>query len=171
MSDRELYELFHSLWTKAVGLEGYCKEQWIQLEQALEKRGMRKVRDLAPPNRNPTKIVDEPRQFTQKEMQDAFLAHLWMMTDYWATVQQPKTVRDRLEGLAFSILAMLDGTSMDLPAFSVYPDPHPEDKAFHQDQGSNWWPEESDEIGLHGGDCPQLHECWHTFGREKGYTK
>lgn len=34
---REISELFHKLWTKAVGTENYDKSQWIQLENLLHE--------------------------------------------------------------------------------------------------------------------------------------
>ena len=105
-----------------------------------------------------------------------------LLIRYWETVEdkpfphnnfeaKPKTPGDRLEGLAFSFLSMLDGACMDVPAFTLYPDPHPEDKQFHKDEGSNWWPEEKDGVTVHGGDWPQLHEYFHEFGRRHGYLK
>lgn len=125
-------------------------------------------------------MSDKPRQHTQKEMQDFFLHHLWQVVRYWEKVEDsplphnnftitPKTVAERLEGMAFSFLAMLDGSCMDLPSFEVYPSPHPEDKEFHREEGENWWACEEDEISIHGQDA--LHELWHDFGRRHGYVK
>ena len=34
---RGISELFHKLWTKAVGTEDYDKSQWIQLENLLHE--------------------------------------------------------------------------------------------------------------------------------------
>ena len=32
---RELHKLFHTLWSKAVGTEGYDKQEWKRLEAAV----------------------------------------------------------------------------------------------------------------------------------------
>lgn len=98
-----------------------------------------------------------PRAYTAEEVRDKLLAHVRAMVAYWDTVttnEGPMTQRERLDGLAFSILVMLDGDTMDLPAFDLYPAPHPEDKAFHQQEGENWFDPE----------CPvsyALHEFYY----------
>ncbi len=35
--NEEIYQLFHILWTKAVGTEGYDKKQWRHMEDLLER--------------------------------------------------------------------------------------------------------------------------------------
>lgn len=119
------------------------------------------------------KIV--PRQWTQKEMRDMFLDHIWGMVKYWSTVEskpmphepnpQPKTVEERLDGLAFSILVMLDGCSGGMPAFELYPAPHPADKEYCQDQGENWWPQLEDLVSIHGESS--LHDEWGKLWRSR----
>jgi hypothetical protein len=60
------------------------------------------------------------------------------LAKYWATVDGEKSVQDRIEGAMFSTLAMLDGSSIDLPGFDLVACPHEEDKQFHIDNGENW---------------------------------
>jgi hypothetical protein len=97
-----------------------------------------------------------PRAHTTEEVRTKFLDHVTMMVRYWETVQTggDKTTRERLEGLAFSMLVMLDGASSGLPKFIVQPDPHPSDRQYHIDQGENYFPE--DDCDIAGG----LHEEW-----------
>ncbi len=119
------------------------------------------------------------RQFTQEEVQEKFLNHLWDLVKYWETVEstpiptdpnpKPKTTRDRLEGLAFSILAMLDGCAVTMPAFEIYPAPHPEDKQYCKDNKEDWWPQLEDEVTVHGNEM--LHDLWSPFGKKHGYLK
>ena len=100
--------------------------------------------------------MSEPREHTRDECRRMFLGHIRATSRYWATVDSPdgpKTTQERLDGLAFSILAMLDGCA-SVPGFQVIPAPHPDDRAYHQEQGENWWPSDVDIAG-------SLHEEWH----------
>lgn len=46
------------------------------------------------------------------------------------------------EGVAFSILGLLDGVSVGIPGFALVPSPHPDDMQYHKDNGENWYPSE-----------------------------
>lgn len=87
------------------------------------------------------------REWRPDEVRDEFLQHVHSLTRYWETVRpsdhREYTVRDRLEGLAFSIMTALDGCS-HLPGFIVAPCPHESDKPYHEQEGSNWYPENLD---------------------------
>lgn len=78
------------------------------------------------------------RVFTNDEVREQFLAQVRGMIDYWDELPK-KTTTERLEGLAFSILADIDGCG-PLPSFILAPSPHEDDKAYHQSNGSNWFP-------------------------------
>ncbi len=80
-------------------------------------------------------------EYTQDEIRKKFLGHIWNFIEYWDTHGQ--TSRDKLEGLAFSIMSMLDGSTMEFPKFMVAPDPCPDDKDFHDKNGENWFPPSS----------------------------
>lgn len=84
----------------------------------------------------------EPREMTTEEVKERFLAHVRNMVIYWS---QPgldaKDLHERLSGLAFSILAAIDGSACGLPAFILAPAPHPDDREFHKAEGENWYPE------------------------------
>ncbi len=84
------------------------------------------------------------RELTADEVREQFIRAIWSRVDYWDTVELPtKNQRERLRGLAFEILVILDGAT-DLPVFIVAPSPHESDKAFHQEHGTNWYPENDD---------------------------
>jgi hypothetical protein len=119
-----------------------------------------------------------PEQYSQEEVRDRFLGHLRAIVDYWGDVAEydkatdtHQTIRSRLSGLAFSFLTMLDGVSMDMPAFEIYPSPHPEDKEYRREQDEDWWPplEESvlqlrEDASVHGEHM--LHDLWHISRNE-----
>lgn len=114
---------------------------------------------------------EESREWTQEEIREKFLLHISALVDYWADVGgNPKSLRDRLEGLAFSFLTMLDGSCMDLPSFEVIATPHESDKAHAKEVGDNWWPQPPPEleeaITIHG--SAMLHEMWHDFRTKHG---
>jgi len=98
------------------------------------------------------------RELTTDEVRAEFLKHVQAIIRNWETVKLAEnSVRARLEGLAFSLLVLLDGGSVGLPAFIVAPCPHPADREFHQEEGTNWWPEndwEAAKANISGG----LHE-------------
>lgn len=77
-------------------------------------------------------------EYTEDEVRDMFLRHVWDMINYWDEVKENK--REAMEGLAFSLLAALDGGVPQLPAFIVCPIPNGEDKDYLISQGQNWFP-------------------------------
>lgn len=81
-------------------------------------------------------------ELTNEQIQERFLSHVRRLVDYWST-QPDETTWFCVSGVAFSILAMLDGCVADLPAFLLAPAPHPGDKAYHQARGEDWYPETS----------------------------
>lgn len=82
------------------------------------------------------------RAYTHDEIQDLFLKHVESCTDYWD--RQEPNKRKAMEGLAFSIMTMIDGCAMGIPGFSVMPCPYSDDKAYHKDRGENWFPKNVD---------------------------
>lgn len=102
------------------------------------------------------------RPYTEAECRSMLLDHVRTLVLYWSgeigNVPHEKSVKDRLDGLAFSLLVMLDGGT-ELPGFKVIPDPHPDDRQYHIDEGENWWPDDVDLAGgLHEVFCRQPHE-------------
>lgn len=88
--------------------------------------------------------MEEPREKTTEEIREEFLKHVRHLIQYWDEVSgknAPETQKERLEGLAFSILVALDGNTMALPKFIVAPDPHPDDKEYLISEGNNYYPE------------------------------
>lgn len=96
------------------------------------------------------------REYTQKEIQEQFIAYIKGCINYWdRKVDNEYDTRYRLEGLAHSILCLLDGVVMGFPAYDIIPSPHPSDKEFHISEGEDYYrPFELPEgtITVHGGD-------------------
>lgn len=83
--------------------------------------------------------MNEPREWTVDEVREKFLEAVRRRVEYWEKETRVASVRDRLDGLAFTILAMLDGSSMEMPGFVLIPCPHEDDKKYLQSQGENWY--------------------------------
>jgi hypothetical protein len=96
-----------------------------------------------------------PRELTTDEVRDIFTQHVDTLIHYWATLQaeqgnspQQEMVR-RLEGVAHSIFATLDGCSLVCPGFIVAPMGRESDQQYHREQGENWFPYNSG-LGIQG---------------------
>ena len=103
------------------------------------------------------------RAYTTEEVRDQFMEHVRRLAAYWANLPdidsatgRPLTVRGRCEGVAFSILNVIDGTSMALPSFDLVAKPHEDDKEFHIENEENWIEPDT----VINGDC-LLHEMFY----------
>lgn len=67
---------------------------------------------------------------------------MWSLVHYWHAQghHRPDGLRGALEGLAFSLLAAIDGANASLPAFILAPHPHEDDAAYCRRIGENWFP-------------------------------
>lgn len=102
----------------------------------------------------------EPREYTRDEIRHALMKKIWAIIHYWKTHPDPQS--DRMEGCVFSILAMLDGSSMDLPEFILIANPSPEDKPYCIERGRRYFamaPAGTEEANVGGG----LHEIFHQY--------
>ena len=85
------------------------------------------------------------RQYTEDEVRKNFLDAVKTDVAYWNKVPPNKeytkeyTCLDRLNGLAFSIMALLDGCA-DLPPFIVSPNTNTDHNKFLKKLGENWYP-------------------------------
>lgn len=85
-----------------------------------------------------------PRAYTPDEIRDMLLKQFWGMARYWAgldgsNVDPNSTPLDRTSGFLHSMLATLDGSTLNLPAFNLVAAPHPEDPEYLRSQGENWF--------------------------------
>ena len=84
---------------------------------------------------------EDPRELTCEEVREAVLTTVWTCIQYWLHEDRRPTTEEKLQGLAFSILAEFDGDGMNIPKLIVAPDPHPSDKEYRRGNGENWFPE------------------------------
>ncbi len=106
--------------------------------------------------------MSEPREYTEDEVRQQFLEHVWHNLEYWLHEERAATTRDKMEGLVHSIFCVLDGCSMGLPGFIVAPCPHEDDEEFNRANGESWFPSNyplDEQIKSDIGGC--LHELWY----------
>src|ERR1051325_5807020 len=96
-------------------------------------------------------------ELTKKQVRDRFLNPVRALVPYWDSIET-KSSREKLDGLAFSIMSALDGSAMALPRFVVAPAPHPDDKQYHIERGEDYYPE-APELDSDISGC--LHELYH----------
>jgi len=80
----------------------------------------------------------KPRAFTEQEVITHFLDTVRATARYWAELPD-KTPQERCDGVAFSILNIIDGTNMGHPAMDLCLSPHPDDKAYCIANDMNWF--------------------------------
>lgn len=78
------------------------------------------------------------RAKTEDEIREELLLELRCIADYWAELPG-KTPKERCDGVVFSILNLVNGTSNALPAFDLLVVPHEDDKQFHIDNGDDYY--------------------------------
>jgi hypothetical protein len=122
-------------------------------------------------------MSDKPRQYTPDEMLVKLLREIKQTRDYWLHESRRPNVEDKMDGLCFSFLSMIDGSSCSFPVvLELVPTCHPGDKGSHQDEGENWYPDQQldqlEEAGIEtiGAGKHMLHELWHYFCEGKVTT-
>ena len=113
--------------------------------------------------------MDKPREYTEKEFRDIFLEHIWDMVEYWSTLEE-KEEKDKLQGLAFSILSMLDGSNAELPRCIVAPDPNRNDRAWYESRKENFFPYNG-EHNIKANVAGSLHDNFYSIGIKLGFCK
>lgn len=100
-------------------------------------------------------MTNQSRAYTPEEVRDQLYGTIKANIDFW--LKMDDTERLRMEGLAFSILNIFDGTTIVLPAMDIVLSPHPDDKQFHIDNDEKWY-----EPGQVINDC-MMHEEWYKL--------
>lgn len=83
-------------------------------------------------------VVADERAYTAEEAREQFMDQVRHLVRHWERESRAPTAKEKLEGLAFSIMNIFDGTS-GLPAFDIVCAPHPDDKQYHIDEGSKYF--------------------------------
>lgn len=97
------------------------------------------------------------RAYTKEEVREKFLDQIRTYIWYWAKLEDyfHQTIESKLEGLANSILAIIDG-STTMPPFDLIVRPHSEDKEFLIGEGENYY-----EDGMVINNDTMLHEIFY----------
>ena len=93
---------------------------------------------------------------SKEQARENFLTAIRGAVEYWEDEERAQTSKKKLEGLAFSILNIIDGSGMIMPALDICLSPHPDDKQYAIDNGEEWY-----EPGMCINDDVMLHEFWH----------
>lgn len=101
-----------------------------------------------------------PRAYTAEELRNNVLNHVRLMVEYWATLPGLDE-HARCDGVAFSILTMIDG-SADQPPMALVALSSDEDKQYSVEKGENWV-----EHGTVINDDVMLHEEYNSPEREE----
>lgn len=101
-----------------------------------------------------------PRAYTPEELRGRVLDHIRLMVEYWATLPGLDT-HSRCDGVAFSILTMIDG-SADQPPMALVAIASDDDKQYSVEKGENWV-----EHGTVINDDVMLHEEYNSPEREQ----
>lgn len=72
-----------------------------------------------------------------EQVRGEFIDQVKVIASYWARLPN-KTEMERCDGVAFSILNILDGCS-NMPAFDLLVSPHEDDKQFNIDEGEDYY--------------------------------
>lgn len=98
---------------------------------------------------------EKPRESTREEIQAEYLKYAAAMVIYWLNEDRRPTALEKMNGLVFSLLVMIDGES-SMPSCKVIPHSTQESQAYRKHDGENWYPQGVDIAG-------NLHEIWHNF--------
>lgn len=78
--------------------------------------------------------------YSEKEVRDKFLRQIKAIANEWSRYEN-KSNKERCEGVAFSILALIDGCSIGFPAINMLLAPHPDDKQYFTDNDEDYFEE------------------------------
>ena len=105
----------------------------------------------------------DPDVITREEARRRFLKTVKSIADYWAHESRAATAKEKCDGVAFSILVLLDGGNCGNPAYTVIPTPNKDDKSYCVERGLDFYEDVPDSVTATdiGQGC--LHEEFQTF--------
>ncbi len=75
--------------------------------------------------------------YRKEEMRDIFLDAVKCYVNYWNNLDIPSN--EKLEGLVFGIMSIIDGTSGAMPcSIDLVLRPHPDDKQYYIENDEKW---------------------------------
>lgn len=106
--------------------------------------------------------MKQAKEITPEEARYLFMKHIADMVNYWDKESRAGTNRERLEGLAFSILVTIDGGSSGLPGYTLSPLSRSDDDIrYAKENGFDYYPKEPMDIA----EGAALHEEFHEYTR------
>lgn len=78
------------------------------------------------------------KEISQEEAKNNFIDACHACARSWFNPESKLSERERVEGVVFSVLNLIDGMS-SLPAFDLVLRPHDDDKKFNQNEGQDWY--------------------------------
>jgi hypothetical protein len=94
--------------------------------------------------------------YTKEEMREMFLYQCKEAAFFWSRVED-RTPREMCDGVVFSILNIIDGTSGGFPAaINLVMEPHPDDKEYCISNDKKWV-----ENGQIINNDVMLHDCYY----------
>jgi hypothetical protein len=100
------------------------------------------------------------KEITKELARELFLTLVRGAAATWAGYDLPDEL-ERCNGVVFNVLNVIDGNTGAFPALDLVVRPHPDDKAFHIEEGQNYYPD-----GLAVNDDCALHELYPNMNGE-----
>lgn len=116
------------------------------------------------PNCRDEEMKHKAKEITTDESRYLFLKHMASIVDFWEKQSTNPSLREKLEGVLFSVLSALDGCAAGLPGYLVIPNPSPEDKKYAIQEGFDYEPHPPQlDHDIGGG----LHEQIHMYFKNR----
>ena len=109
----------------------------------------------------------KPREIKKEEARKMFLGTVLGIAQHWANESRETDVQKKCEGVAFSIMSLLDGCNGNLPGFLLIPCPHPDDKEFMKSEGDDWFKEVPENVVDYDIGGNRLHDLFSEMRNEK----
>ena len=93
-------------------------------------------------------------EITKENARKNFLTSIRRIATYWASLPN-KTPNEKCNGVAFSILSLMDGCS-NMPSMDIILRPHPDDMEYLSENGKDWYLD-----GMCINDDTLLHEFYY----------
>lgn len=83
--------------------------------------------------------MEPSRAFTSQEIEETIYLQLATYARFWSAHVSNHNDYEKCLGMAHSILSMLAGCNINLPAFELHPSPHPDDEEYHLKIDENYY--------------------------------
>lgn len=98
---------------------------------------------------------------TVEEARTKLLTTLSGYVDYWLDEARVQTAEEKMEGMVFSMLCVLDGGTVDMPGFLLIPNVSSQDASHHANLGNKHAPQVAVTVANAMDLAGVLHELWY----------